>query len=291
MRRVESTVDVLYIYPEEDHNGAFSMCSSGSFEPSVCFRLVHMAHHYSVHFVRVGSVQEATAYVKSLPAETRLKHVVFGGHGNPTSLAWGDEADESDTVMPELRVDEPATRELLSVVYPHLIVDGEERTRSTVFLDACLNGKTVRDKNMLLFVAHQLAGTKVFASQISFDNSQFVLDNYLHFNAHIMSNKKDKMVSTLLHPGLRELEFHPYRACKIKQLVASAQTMESCAESCQKAGDGCEAFTYFPDGNARINQVCYHSKRCSGMKRSKKGAMVFTKATEEDDDESDEDDD
>ena len=32
---------------------------------------------------------------------------------------------------------------------------------------------------------------QVFASQISFDNSQFVLDNYLHFNAHIMSNKKD----------------------------------------------------------------------------------------------------
>ena len=34
------------------------------------------------------------------------------------------------------------------------------------------------------------------------------------------------------------------------------------AARCQKAGDGCEAFTYFPDGNARINQVCYHSKRC-----------------------------
>ena len=44
----------------------------------------------------------------------------------PQSPRWGDEADESDTVMPELRVDEPATRELLSVVYPHLIVDGED---------------------------------------------------------------------------------------------------------------------------------------------------------------------
>ena len=67
-------------------------------------------------------------------------------------------------------------------------VDGEDRRRSTVFLDACLNGKPVKDKNMLLFVAHKLAGAEVFASKISFDNDQFVLDNYLHFNAHIMSN-------------------------------------------------------------------------------------------------------
>ena len=63
--------DVLYIYPKEDHNGAFSLCSSGTIDPSVCYRLVHMAHHYSVHFVRVASVQEATAYVKSLPATMR----------------------------------------------------------------------------------------------------------------------------------------------------------------------------------------------------------------------------
>ena len=81
--------DVLYIYPKEDHNGAFSMCSSGGIDPSVCFRLVNMAHHYSVHFVRVASVQEATTYVRSLPPTVRLKHVVLGGHGDPRSLAWG----------------------------------------------------------------------------------------------------------------------------------------------------------------------------------------------------------
>ena len=165
--------------------------------------------------------------------------------------------------MPEMQVDEPATEEFLGVLYPHLIVDGSDRTRSTVFLDACLNGKPVKDKNMLLFVAHQLAGAEVFASKISFDNSQFVLDNYLHFNARIVSKKDDKMVSTMFHPGLRELHFHPHRACKDKQLVAAAQTMESCAELCQKAGNSCAAFTYFPEGNARINQVCYHSNRYS----------------------------
>ena len=182
---------------------------------------------------------------------------------NPV-LRWGGADTESDTVMPELRVDEPVTRELLDALYPHLIVDGTERTRSTVFLDACLNGKPVADKNMLLFVAHQLAGAEVFASKISFDNSQFVLDNYLHFNAHIMSQKQDKMVSAMFHPGLRALYYHPNRVCKKKELVM-AQTMELCAELCQKAGDACKAFTYFPEGNKRVTQVCFHSKRCSSF--------------------------
>mmetsp|Transcript_19085 Transcript_19085/g.45257 ORF Transcript_19085/g.45257 Transcript_19085/m.45257 type:complete len:361 (-) Transcript_19085:22-1104(-) len=284
----DGAADVLYIYPKEDHNNAFSLCSSGTIDPSVCYRLVNMAHHYSVHFVRVASVQEAIAFVKGMPSNVRLKHVVLGGHGDPRSLAWGGADTESDTVMPELRVDEPVTRELLDALYPHLIVDGTERTRSTVFLDACLNGKPVADKNMLLFVAHQLAGAEVFASKISFDNSQFVLDNYLHFNAHIMSQKQDKMVSAMFHPGLRALHYHPNRVCKKKELVM-AQSMELCAELCQKAGDACAAFTYFPEGNKRVTQVCFHSKRCESMKRSKKGAMVFTKETEQEDDSDDSD--
>ncbi|CAE7383544.1 unnamed protein product [Symbiodinium sp. CCMP2456] len=280
--------DVLYIYPKEDHNSAFSLCSSGTIDPSVCYRLVHMAHHYSVHFVRVASVQEAIAFVKGMPSNVRLKHVVLGGHGDPRTLAWGSEDTESDTVMPELRVDEPATRELLDALYPHLTVDGTERTRSTVFLDACLNGRPVADKNMLQFVAHRLAGAEVFASKISFDNSQFVLDNYLHFNAQIIDGKQDKMVSAIFHPGLRALHFHPNRVCKKKELVM-AQTMELCAELCQKAGDDCAAFIYYPNGNQRVTQVCFHSKRCDSMKRSKKGAMVFTKETEQEDDSDDSD--
>ena len=60
------------ILPKRRINGAFSLCSSGTIDPSVCYRLVHMAHHYSVHFVRVASVQEAIAFVKGMPSNVRL---------------------------------------------------------------------------------------------------------------------------------------------------------------------------------------------------------------------------
>ena len=70
-------VTIIFSAEEEDHNNAFSLCSSGTIDPSVCYRLVNMAHHYSVHFVRVASVQEAIAFVKGMPSNVRL--VVDGG--------------------------------------------------------------------------------------------------------------------------------------------------------------------------------------------------------------------
>mmetsp|Transcript_53828 Transcript_53828/g.166794 ORF Transcript_53828/g.166794 Transcript_53828/m.166794 type:complete len:408 (-) Transcript_53828:109-1332(-) len=75
--------NVVWFYPSQDHNGAFSINSN------VCHRLMlWRGVACSVQVRRVGSAQEAADYLRTLPRDS-VRHAVLGGHGSGVSLAWG----------------------------------------------------------------------------------------------------------------------------------------------------------------------------------------------------------
>mmetsp|Transcript_65045 Transcript_65045/g.180381 ORF Transcript_65045/g.180381 Transcript_65045/m.180381 type:complete len:362 (-) Transcript_65045:39-1124(-) len=266
----------LYIYPEEDDNNAFGFCTDeGHFSLGLCHRIYSQSLHYSVHFHRVESVEEAIALVRALPPEVKIKHLVLGGHGDPTSLAWGDE--DLDEGTPELAVEDDVSDEFFDAVYPHLL---RGRAHSTVFLDACLNGKVIEEKNMIQHVAHRLAGVQVWASKISWDNDEFELGSSQDFSGKIISETTgvNRMRSEQFGEGpLRTWGFRANAFCDDK---ASKPEAASELQQCRKACEGkatCKAFVWYPDGNKAKKNKCYLSNGCKETSSSSKGAMTFEK--------------
>jgi len=180
----------LYIYPMEDHNNAFQLCGADAkmFDGVTCKRLNEQGNHYSVQFIKVNSVEEATSFVRSLKSSFKIKHLVLGGHGSPTELEWGDGSTGTRRLSTNA-----ASEVFLDAVYPHLLLGPKG---STVMLDACENGKDVDgDKNMVQHVAHRLAGAQVFGAKNSFSYKDFELLDSEHFNAMITDrNQNNKMV-------------------------------------------------------------------------------------------------
>jgi len=265
----------LYIYPKEDHNNAFGLCTDGGrFSAGFCHRIYSQTLHYSVFFQRVGSVEDATAVVRALPPEIKIKHLVLGGHGDPKSLAWGEDGGSG---TPELAVEDDASDEFFDTVYPHLL---RGATRSTVFLDACLNGKVIDDKNMIQHVAHRLAGVQVWASKISWDNDEFELGTAKDFSGKIISETTgvNRMRSEQFGEGpLRTWGFRANAFCDDK---ASKPEAASELQQCRKACEGkatCKAFVWYPDGNKAKKNKCYLSNGCKETSSSSKGAMTFEK--------------
>mmetsp|Transcript_96504 Transcript_96504/g.288046 ORF Transcript_96504/g.288046 Transcript_96504/m.288046 type:complete len:457 (-) Transcript_96504:58-1428(-) len=75
--------NVIWIYPAEDPNGAFSI------NTNVCHRLtLWSGTACSVQVRRVSSVKDGVAFLNSLPPDS-ARHVVLGGHGTGQALAWG----------------------------------------------------------------------------------------------------------------------------------------------------------------------------------------------------------
>jgi len=264
----------LYIYPAEDHNNAFGFCAGGRFSLGFCHRIFSQSEHYSVHFHRVENVEEATALVRALPTNITIKHLVLGGHGDPTSLAWGEEGGSG---TPELAVEDDASDDFFDAVYPYL---QRGSSHSTVFLDACLNGKVIDDKNMVQHVAHRLAGAKVFASKISWANREFELGTSKDFAGKIISETTgvNRMTSERLGEGpLREWGFWPNEFCDDKQSRAEiASDMQQCRRKCESKAE-CKAFVWYPNGNKIPSSKCYLSNGCSETTTSSKGAMTFEK--------------
>jgi len=89
--------DVLFIWPESDHNGAFAM------NDHLCEWLACWAGKgYGVLAKSVGSVSQAIETLKGFGARS-LAHVVLGGHGAQNSLSFGpsDQPDNQMLMTPE----------------------------------------------------------------------------------------------------------------------------------------------------------------------------------------------
>jgi len=269
----------LYIYPKEDHNNAFGFCEDGRFGLGFCHRVYSQSEHYSVVFRRVSSVEEAIEAVKGLPSDVEIKHLVLGGHGDPTSLQWGEYGGSGTT---DLSVEDDTSDEFLDTVYP-LLVKGERG--ATVFLDACLNGKQIDDKNMVQHVAHRLAGARVFASRISWDNDEFSLDSGKDFSGKIVSDRtgRDRMRVEKYGTGeLRTWGFLANTFCDDKDSKArpGVSKLVECREACEAKPD-CGAFVWYPHGNKLKENKCYLAKDCEDIRTSSKGAITFERPTSE----------
>mmetsp|Transcript_78872 Transcript_78872/g.189320 ORF Transcript_78872/g.189320 Transcript_78872/m.189320 type:complete len:345 (+) Transcript_78872:72-1106(+) len=268
----------LFLYPEEDHNGAFNICDERKFDRVLCTRLFTQTEHYSLQFHRVPSVEGATRVVDGIPSDVTIKHLVLAGHGDPNSLMWGS---DGPGITGSLSVEDDTTDGFLDKVYRHMIKGGDHR--STVMLDACLNGQPVDDKNMLQHVAHRLAGTRVFASTISWGNDQFFLVNGKEFTAKIKSKGKNQMRTLSLDdPELQKWNFYPNEYCSDKSPSPTIdQSLTTCREACERAGILCNAFVFYPDGNARApHKKCYLSPQCEESDDSRLGSMIFEKSDE-----------
>jgi len=85
--------NVLFLTPEDDHNGAFAM------NTQLCEWLACWAGKgYGVLAQTVGSVAQAIKTVKGFKAKT-LAHVVLSGHGFQQGLMWGKDSDPDSGLM------------------------------------------------------------------------------------------------------------------------------------------------------------------------------------------------
>lgn len=271
----------LYIYPMEDHNNAFGFCTEANrFSMGFCHRLYGQSEFYSVYFYRVHNVEEAIEVVRKLPSNIKIKHLVLGGHGDPTSLAWGEEGDDGTT---NLAVEDDTSDEFFDAVYPFLLKN-DGKTFSTVFLDACLNGKQIDDKNMVQHVAHRLAGAKVYASKISWANREFELDSSKNFAGKIIdedTGKKrvDRMRVESYGTGeLRKWGFSADEFCddKASKPLGGVSELQRCRQRCEEDAS-CKAFVWYPNGNRGSHKKCYLSKKCDETSSSSNGALIFEK--------------
>eukprot|EP00929_Paragymnodinium_shiwhaense_P021996 TRINITY_DN14190_c0_g2_i1.p1 TRINITY_DN14190_c0_g2~~TRINITY_DN14190_c0_g2_i1.p1 ORF type:complete len:369 (-),score=59.61 TRINITY_DN14190_c0_g2_i1:115-1221(-) len=274
-----SDVISLYIFPKEDHNGAFGLCGGNKFDPTVCKRMLGQSDYFSVYFRRVNSVEEATQIFSELAPSTKIKHLVLGGHGDATGLGWGTGEDGTA----ELAVGNAATVAFFDAAYPHMLLGEDGGATSTVFMDACLNGKTLHDlgeKNMVNYVAHRLAGVTIFGSKISWDNDMFHLRHAKDFGADIVSGRtgNDVMVKVKFGQGpLRDWGYSQNSVCVQKKYQKKTNDIAVCRKKCE-ASRACQAFVWFPTGNGvNSTKQCYLSTDCSQLKESTQQARVFFK--------------
>jgi hypothetical protein len=145
-----------------------------------------------------------------------------------------------------------------------------KRDSSTIFLDACLNGKQIDDKNMVQHVAHRLAGAAVFASRISWDNDEFFLGTSKDFSGKIVSERtgKARMRVERCRLGLwnaswavaRGLHVSRVREARIgEQSESGVSELQQCRERCEAKSD-CKSFVWYPKGNKYADQKCFLAK-------------------------------
>lgn len=283
----EKTI-ALYLYPKEDHNGAFGVCSGMELSPEFCSRILTDSDYMTVVFQRVSTVEEATDLVNDLSDDVVIKHLVLGGHGSPDSLHWGEDETEGTT---KLETHALETERFLDAVYPHLL-KGEEG-QSTVFLDACLNAKKVCYTNMLQYVAHRLSGVKVFASKVSWSNEDFSLKGTgADFDGKIEQRKwfkkKNYMADAKFGSGeLKDWEMETNHFCAFKDEMVKQEhisTMDTCHAACS-ADATCKAFIWY-EGKSQhklrkhissVRKKCYLSTDCEILSEKVQGALVFYK--------------
>jgi len=152
----------LYMYPLEDHNGAFSLCEineEGEFERLMCKRLLAVSERYSVKMVRVSNTVDAKMEIEGI--ERRIHRLVLGGHGRFHKLAWGDDSENDGSPAALDYINLPATTESFLKAAQSKLADN-----AVVFCDSCQGGKCKLDEmNFVQFVAWRLAGVEVCGSQ------------------------------------------------------------------------------------------------------------------------------
>lgn len=161
--------NVLWLYPSEDHNGAFEINTNVEWRLKGWYRMA-----CSVHVWRVGSVEEATRIVKAY-TQRSLMNVVLGGHGSGTSLEWGASKFWSSNVTgwylgetTELAVGSWATIEFFKALNSRMSRHG------TVFMDSCLSGTSCSwswQTNLAQWTSQQFTkGIRVFGATESFSH-------------------------------------------------------------------------------------------------------------------------
>lgn len=157
--------NVLYLYPAEDHNGAFCI------NDNVCHRMNNWySYACSVHMKRASSVKQAIRELKRFRRNS-LKHAVLGGHGSGSTLRWGegDTCGESHLCI-NSATSESFLEQLSEKMHPH----------GSIFLDSCLSSTTDEDEkedgmNMGEWVAKTVGkGIRVIGSMLSFGEVQVV---------------------------------------------------------------------------------------------------------------------
>eukprot|EP00929_Paragymnodinium_shiwhaense_P028427 TRINITY_DN16476_c0_g1_i2.p1 TRINITY_DN16476_c0_g1~~TRINITY_DN16476_c0_g1_i2.p1 ORF type:complete len:336 (-),score=30.01 TRINITY_DN16476_c0_g1_i2:429-1436(-) len=152
---------VLFLQPEDDHNGAFS------FADLLCSRInCWQKRHYQVVMRRVSTTDEAMDVISKFP-DRSIHHVILAGHGSPLGLSWGG-FSRWHGIMTKLG---PTTKNFLRQLRQKLILVG-----STVLLDSCSTAADTRlGQNFFKFVASHFPGSRVIGSQQDLSDDMFEL--------------------------------------------------------------------------------------------------------------------
>jgi len=232
----------LYLYPPKAAGrDAFNLCQGRVFDPAMCYRLWAQSEHYSVLLHRVDDIHEATSFVRRLPENVKIKHLVLAGHGTKQMLVWGSLADPD--AYPTLRVDEEGTNFFLAAVYSALVPHS-----STVFLDSCSNAGKVSGKNLLQYVAHRLAGVTVYGSSDCFTGNLVHVEDAKDFKVRIQKADQDLIVQANFGaPELRDWTYYQDETCApvLEGPATSSQTLAECHARCE-GSTGCRALAFEP---------------------------------------------
>mmetsp|Transcript_97799 Transcript_97799/g.218887 ORF Transcript_97799/g.218887 Transcript_97799/m.218887 type:complete len:374 (+) Transcript_97799:59-1180(+) len=154
-----SEKNVLYFYPWDDHNGAFCV------NPNVCHRMNSWySHACSVHMRRQPDVDNAIKELDLFPDHS-LKHAVLGGHGDGTSIHWGEGSKCGRSHL--------CTNDKMSEQF-FMKLSRKMHRHGSIFLDSCLSSTTdprnmLGGENLGSWVAKTVGkGIRVIGSVLSF---------------------------------------------------------------------------------------------------------------------------
>mmetsp|Transcript_2581 Transcript_2581/g.6048 ORF Transcript_2581/g.6048 Transcript_2581/m.6048 type:complete len:457 (-) Transcript_2581:82-1452(-) len=135
---------VVFLYPSEDDNNAFA------FREQLCSRIsCWLQRNYNVTFRVVQSVKHASIILDEFQ-DRDIHHVIIGGHGTETSIAWKEQE------AAKLQVSSPLLKPFLLKLRNKLRLD------ATVTLDSCRSaGKVRKGSNIWKEIALQLRGRQI----------------------------------------------------------------------------------------------------------------------------------
>lgn len=110
-------------------------------------RMIYMTHVYHVYLKRVSTLQEAIGVVKEIKNKYKICELNIGGHGSATMIHWPGEIIKVGKKEAELR-------ELFNLLEPG----------APILTLSCQNGKSIRSKNMLQYIAGIARGHRVIGT-------------------------------------------------------------------------------------------------------------------------------
>lgn len=157
----------IFLYPLVDPNGGFAMTER------MCGRWACWRDHgYTVIVKRMRDAAQAEEFFSEFP-DNSIGHLVLAGHGDRRSLLWS--SDDGD-----INVESSGkTHDMLLTLRNKLTFDPTGQHSGTVFLDSCATaegggvfGTLFRLRSLFQYVANNLPGHKVTASDVSFSGKE-----------------------------------------------------------------------------------------------------------------------